>query len=130
MRPNEPDRETGAPRSDRRVERAALAVVLGTVALRVHGAFAIQPMRGFDAPGHLLNAGALYVGELPDPASWSGFHPPLYYAAVAALWHIQPASLPLHVGARLLSLLASLGAGSSVRRAFQGGRRRHLGLSW
>lgn len=70
------------------------------------------PLHDLDAAGHLLNAIALYEGRLPDPGSWSGFHPPLYYAFGAALWHALPEAIPLHVTLRLLS--AAAGAGTAL----------------
>lgn len=99
---------------------AALLALAGGIA-RVHDAFAYPALRDFDGAGHALDTYALYRGELPDPRSWSGFHPPLAYAAGAAAWHLLPAALPVHVQLRLLSALwgalAVLVAWRTLRRA-------------
>jgi len=87
-------------------EIVAGALLGATVAVRIHDTLALPYLRDFDAPGHLENTAALYRGELPDPASWSGFHPPLAYALAAALRHVLPEAFPLYVGMRLLSLAA------------------------
>jgi hypothetical protein len=84
--------------------------VLGAAAARVHNAFAVPPLQDFDGAGHGLNAFALLEGRLPEPTSWSGFHPPLAYAAGAALWRVLPESVPVHAGLRLLSAAAGFGA--------------------
>lgn len=83
---------------------AALLVLAGGAA-RLHNASAYPALRDFDGAGHALNTYALYRGELPDPRSWSGFHPPLAYAAGAAVWHLAPERVPVHVQLRLLSAL-------------------------
>lgn len=89
---------------------ASAVVVAIAMAARIHDAFALPPLRDFDGPAHALSVFALYQGRLPDPRTWAGFHPPLYYALGAALWHVLPASIPVHVGLRLLSALAGFGA--------------------
>lgn len=83
---------------------AAVAVLLLALVARVSNAFLLPPLKDFDAPGHALNAFALYEGRLPDPRSWSGFHPPLYYAVGALIWHGLPEGVAVHTGLRLLSL--------------------------
>jgi hypothetical protein len=91
--------------------RVAVGVVLCVAAAaRISNAFLLRPLKDYDAPGHALNAFALYEGHLPDPLSWSGFHPPLYYAVGAVIWHLLPESFPVHVALRLLSLVAGAGA--------------------
>ena len=89
---------------------AAGAIALVATVARVHNAFAFTPLRDFDGPGHALNVFAFYQGQMPDPLSWSGFHPPLYYALGATLWHALPDSVPVHVALRLLSASAGFGA--------------------
>ncbi len=89
---------------------AAGIVLLVALAARVSNAFLLPPLKDYDAPGHALNTFALYEGSLPDPRSWSGFHPPLYYAAGALVWHLLPDTVPVHVALRLLSLAAGLAA--------------------
>ena len=87
---------------------AAALLALAAIATRIHNAFAFPALADFDGPGHALNVLALYEGRVPDPQTWSGFHPPLYYALAAALWHALPASVPVHAALRLLSLAAGV----------------------
>lgn len=103
-------RELSAPARERGWVVAAGLVVAAAAAARVHNAFAFPALHDFDGPGHALNAFALYRGRLPDPGSWSGFHPPLYYAAAAASWRALPESVPLHAALRLLAAAAGFGA--------------------
>jgi hypothetical protein len=98
---------------------AAGLLVLAAVAARIHNAFAFPALRDFDGPGHALNLFALYEGRLPDTQSWSGFHPPLYYAVAAGLWHVLPESVPVHAALRLLSLAAGLGTAAIVWRVLR-----------
>lgn len=72
---------------------------------RVHNALEFFPFWDFDGAGHALHAYAWFEGHAPDPRSWSGFHPPLYYATAGLLWHVLPESLPMHASLRLLSAL-------------------------
>jgi hypothetical protein len=98
----------------------AAGIVAGlAVAARIHNAFAFPPLHDFDGPGHALSVFALYQGRLPDPHAWSGFHPPLYYAAGAGLWHLLPASMPVHATLRLLSAAAGLAAVAITWRALR-----------
>ncbi len=89
---------------------ALVAILALALATRIHNAFALPPLKDYDAAGHAANAFALFRGALPDPASWSGFHPPLYYAIGAVVWHALPDAFPVHVALRLLSLTAGVGA--------------------
>lgn len=98
---------------------ATALIVLAAVATRLHNAFAYPALRDFDGPGHALNVFALYEGRLPDPQTWSGFHPPLYYAIGAVIWHVLPGSVPVHAALRLLSLAAGLGIGAIVWRVLR-----------
>jgi hypothetical protein len=110
-----------APRPSR--ERAWLAaaglLVLAAAAARVHNAFAYPPLLDFDAAPHALNVFALYEGRLPDPRTWAGFHPPLYHAAGALVWHGLPAAIPVHAALRLLSAAAGFGAVAIAWRALR-----------
>ncbi len=96
--------------TDRRWLAAAALVALAAVVARIHNAFAYPPLFDFDGPGHALGAFAFYEGRLPHPRSWSGFHPPLYYALGALVWRILPESIPVHAGLRLLSAAAGAAA--------------------
>lgn len=97
---------------------SGLVVVAAAVA-RVHNAFAFPALHDFDGVGHALNVFSLYQGQLPDPAAWSGFHPPLFHAAGAALWSVLPQSVPVHTGLRLLSAAAGFAALAVTWRALR-----------
>ncbi len=86
----------------------SLVVAGAGLATRIHDVYAYAPLHDFDGPGHGVNVLALERGELPDPRSWGGFHPALYYAVGAAVWRILPERIPVHVGLRAISLLAGV----------------------
>jgi hypothetical protein len=87
----------------------AAVIGVGAIAIRIHNALALAPLQDPDAAGHALNVFALHSGRLPDPTSWSGFHPPLYAALCALLW--EPLSnVPVHIVMRLLSASAGVAA--------------------
>lgn len=98
---------THAP-GTRRWLAAVLLVLAASLSTRVHDLTAFAPLHDFDGPGHAANVLALERGELPDPTSWGGFHPPLYYAIGAAVWWALPERLPVHVGLRAISMLAGI----------------------
>ncbi len=107
--------QSTAERSKKRVDprdvRWAIAsalVLLASHVLRLSNVFRFAPLRDYDGPGHLINIVALYDGKLPEPSSWSGFHPPLYHAAAALAWHVAGDTLPSHVVFRLLSLVSGI----------------------
>src|SRR3990172_10987715 len=81
----------------------AALVACAALAARLHNAFAYPPLADYDAQGHALNAYALFEGTLPHPRSWSGIHPPAYYAVGALLWRALPDSIPVHATLRLVS---------------------------
>jgi hypothetical protein len=91
-------------------EALALGALGLAFAARLAGAFTLLPLSEFDAAGHALNAFRLYEGRLPELSSWLGFHPPLYYALGALVWHALPDSLPVHAELRILSTLAGFAA--------------------
>lgn len=66
---------------------AAVLLLLGA-AIRVHNALTFPVLGSYDAFGHFTYV--WYVGEtwrVPLPTSgWEFFHPPLYYAVMAAIW--------------------------------------------
>jgi 4-amino-4-deoxy-L-arabinose transferase-like glycosyltransferase len=86
---------------------------------RIHDAFTLPPLQDFDGAGHALNAVALHAGRLPDPTTWAGFHPPLYYALGAVVWALLPESVPVHVGLRLISVAAGIGMALVVWRTLR-----------
>ncbi len=102
---------------------AALVAALALVG-RAHDVASLPPLQDFDGPGHALNVVALHAGRLPDPGSWGGFHPPLYYALGALVWDLLPESVPVHVGLRAISLVAGVGLALWIWRAL---RRRASG---
>ena len=108
-----------APARERAWLVAAALVAAAAMVARLHNAFAYPPLRDYDAAGHALNVFALYQGRLPDPHSWSGFHPPLYYALGALLWHALPEAIPVHAALRLLSAIAGFGAIAIAWRALR-----------
>ena len=108
-----------APARERAWLVAAALVAAAALLARLHNAFAYPPLHDYDAAGHALNVFALYQGRLPDPHSWSGFHPPLYYALGALLWHALPEAIPVHAALRLLSAAAGFGAIALAWRALR-----------
>ena len=83
----------------------ALAVAVAAGFARIHNGYWFDALLEPDGNGHALHVFAWYQGRLPDPRSWSGFHPPLYYLLGAGLWHLLPDAVPVHVGLRGLSLV-------------------------
>ena len=98
------------PATGRGWELASAALIAAAIAGRIHNAIALPPLRDFDGAAHALYVFSLHQGALPDWRTWAGFHPPLFYAAGAALWSVLPESIPVHTGLRLLSGAAGLGA--------------------
>lgn len=96
--------------------RGLLALAFGA---QLSNAFLLPSLNDYDAPGHALNAFALYSGRLPDPHSWSGFHPPLYYALGAGVWRLSEGWLPADVALRLVSVAAGLLAVRILERALR-----------
>lgn len=116
-------REDASPSALVSSERAwtlvAAALVGAALIARIHNAFAYPPLLDFDAAPHALNVFAFYEGRLPDPTSWAGFHPPLYFALGALLWRILPDAIPVHVALRLLSATAGFAALAIAWRALR-----------
>jgi hypothetical protein len=104
----------------RRLWLAATLLVLCVAAVcRVHDLSAYPALREFDGPGHAANVVALERGQLPDPAGWGGFHPPLYPALGALVWRVLPESVPVHVGLRAISALAGAALAWIVARTLR-----------
>jgi hypothetical protein len=101
---------TSAGRRTTGWEVAAAAVVAVAVVARIHNAFAYPPLLDFDGPAHALSVFSFHEARLPDPRTWAGFHPPLYYALGAALWRVAPEAMPVHTLLRLLSAAVGFGA--------------------
>ncbi|MCU0669959.1 MAG: hypothetical protein MUF70_11505 [Myxococcota bacterium] len=106
------------PRDTVWIVAAGLVVAAAAIA-RVHNAFAYPPLQDFDAAPHAQYVFALVQGHLPEPRTWAGFHPPLYYALGAALWHLLPGAIPMHTALRLLSAAFGFGAVAVVWRALR-----------
>src|SRR5437870_4953257 len=60
-------------------------VALFAIVARVHDVATYPPMYDWDASGHAINVIDLFELRLPNPRSWAGTHPPLFYAIGAAL---------------------------------------------
>lgn len=99
---------------------AAALLACAALAVRVHSAFAYPALLDFDGAGHALNTFALLSGRLPDPRSWSGFHPPLAHAVGALVWRFGPESIPVHVLLRLCSAAAGALAVGLIARVLWG----------
>jgi len=78
-------------------------VALFAIVARVHDVATYPPMYDWDASGHAINVIDLFELRLPNPHSWAGTHPPLFYAIGAALWALLPDVVPVHVLLRLVS---------------------------
>jgi hypothetical protein len=75
----------------------------------------VTPLSGYDSAGHAAYALTFLLdGRWAQPLEgWSTFHPPLYYAVLAAVWGVTSwlgASVQLYAG-RLVSVAALLVAG-------------------
>ena len=105
--------------SERAGTLVAAALVCAAFIARIHNAFAYPPLLDFDAAPHALNVFAFYEGRLPDPRSWAGFHPPLYFAFGALLWRMLPDAIPVHVALRLVSATAGFAALAIAWRALR-----------
>src|SRR5262245_37419035 len=92
--------------ADRALVVASAAIALIALAARVHDVTAFPAIRDFDAGGHAVSVVDFLEGHLPSPRSWSGSHPPLYYAIGAVLWRLLPDGIPVHVILRLISVAA------------------------
>ena len=104
---------------ERSIIALSAAVVIFAVATRVHDVVAFPALHDFDAPGHALNVVDLFEGHLPNPRSWSGGQPPLYYGIGAALWALLPDAVPVHVTLRLISVVSWLAAVGLVWRVLR-----------
>lgn len=91
-----------------------IVVLLATIAIavifRLQNVVEREALIDYDGAGHFINTVAILDGTLPHPISWSGHHPPLYYAVAAFFVSIAPDALPMHVTLRVLSLAAGIGA--------------------
>lgn len=58
------------------------------VAHRAWNAWAVKPLTGYDAPGHMGYVLTIVTEHrLPQPTEgWSTFHPPLYYLVASGVW--------------------------------------------
>lgn len=101
----QPDSRRGA---DRRYLLVCALLLIAAFAARAHNTLLFPPLRDYDGIGHALNIVSVREGRIPDPRSWSGFHPPLYYAVAALVWQLTPQGLPAHVVFRWVSLAVGL----------------------
>src|SRR5262245_9723899 len=105
--------------TERSILALSAAVAILAVATRVHDVVAFPALHDFDAPGHAVNVLDLFEGHLPNPRSWSGGQPPLYYGIGAALWALLPEQVPVHVTLRLISVVSWLAAVGLVWRVLR-----------
>ncbi len=112
---------------------AVLGVVVLAVAIaaRLHNAWVSPVLAGYDAFGHFTYIWFVAeTGRVPLPTQgWSFFHPPLYYALMAALWNALPAYDPvlrLKIGKLVIAALGGVHAAVAwhvVGRCFPGETR-------
>lgn len=106
-------------RADRVLVATSAAIALAAVAMRLHDVWAWPAIRDWDASGHAVNVIDLLEGHFPNPRSWCGSHPPLYYALGAFLWHLLPDGVPVHVLLRSLSATAWVATVALVWRSLK-----------
>ena len=98
--------------TERTTARALAALLVLAAAQRLWNAWAVAPLNGYDAPGHVAYMLTILADHrLPHPTEgWSTFHPPLYYLAGSALWAALEPLGPHAVlfGIRCLGAAASL----------------------
>jgi tetratricopeptide (TPR) repeat protein len=115
-------------RSSRRLRLALLAAVVVSLAVRLNNVVAFPGMRAPDGFGHFTYIWHLATtGTVPlATAGWSFFHPPLYYAWMAAVWNVfstADGAARLQIGTAVLAAAGLVHA--AVAFAFV--RRRHPG---
>jgi hypothetical protein len=101
-------------------------MVAAAVAVRIHNVVVFPALRAPDGFGHFTYIWYLAdTGRVPLAMSgWSFFHPPLYYALMAAFWRLFAPLAPvarLKLGTGLVALLGLMHAGvcyAFVRRRF------------
>ena len=99
---------------------AACAVIaVFAVGTRLHNVAAFPAMHDWDAGGHAVNVVDLLELHWPNPRSWCGSHPPLYYALSALLTILLPERVPMHVTMRLLSAAAWVATVALVWRSLR-----------
>ena len=114
-----PSAVTSGPRLDRVLVASSVAVALFAVATRMHDVATWPAIRDWDASGHAVDVVDLLEGHLPDPRSWCGSHPPLYYAIGALLWQVLPESVPVHAMLRSVSVVAWIATVALVWRGLR-----------
>lgn len=117
-------------------DRSTVVVVVAAVVLaagvveRLWNAWNAPVLAGYDSFGHFTYVWFVAVtGSLPMPThGWSFFHPPLWYAAMAALWDALPSLDPstrLRLGKLAVAALGTLHAAVAwrlVKRRLPGDR--------
>ncbi len=106
-------------RADRALVVASVAIALAAIVSRVLAIVAYPPIYDWDAAGHAVNVVDLLELRWPDPRSWCGSHPPLYYGLGAASCLLLPDAVPMHVTLRLLSAGAWLATIAVVWRSLR-----------
>jgi len=127
--------DRGRHRSGTALPVVLLAIAAAWCVLTVSAGYSIPIATGFDAEGHLEYIEHIRVtGELPAAnVSWQAYHPPLYYAATAAILAGVGASAADTVGAWVirgiglgLGLASLLFVALSLRLIFPGDPRKQL----
>jgi hypothetical protein len=98
--------------TDRATGRALAALLVLAAGQRLWNAWAVAPLNGYDAPGHVAYMLTILADHrLPHPTEgWSTFHPPLYYLAGSLVWAALEPLGPHAIlfGIRCLGAAASL----------------------
>ncbi len=97
------------------VVASAVTAVLAT-GVALYNVVVWPAIHDWDASGHAVNVIDLHEGHYPNPHSWCGSHPPLYYLVGAALWRLLPEGMPVHVSLRLVSVVSWLATVALVWR--------------
>jgi hypothetical protein len=97
--------------SAQRFRLIAFCMVVVAIVVYIHNVIVLPSLRAPDGFGHFTYTGYLAeTGKLPwATKGWSFFHPPLYYAYMATLWHILPSVDPvvrLKLGTGSIALLS------------------------
>jgi hypothetical protein len=108
-----------APSADRILLVCSAVIAVFAVATRLHNVAAYPAMHDWDAGGHAVNVVDLLELHWPNPRSWCGSHPPLYYALSALLTILLPERVPVHVTMRLVSAGAWVATVALVWRALR-----------
>ena len=102
--------------AERRARLALWALVGVAILQRAWNVWAVSPLTGFDAPGHMGYVFTILRDHrLPQPLEgWSTFHPPLYYLVASAVWAVLEPLGPHAVLMGIRALGAVLGIAAAL----------------